>query len=73
MERLCAKDSPQLKTIQLQVNFEEEYHRQLDAIERASLPVDPLSTGGRGLFLIREMSDSIGMDDGVLEVWVRPR
>ena len=36
VERLCAKDSPQLKTIQLQVNFEEEYHSQLNVIERAA-------------------------------------
>ena len=36
MERLCARDSPQLKTIQLQVKFEEEYHSQLSAIERTA-------------------------------------
>ncbi len=36
VERLCAKDSPQLKTVQLQVNFEEEYHRQLNAAERTA-------------------------------------
>lgn len=36
VERLCARDSPQLKTIQLQVKFEEEYHGQLSATERTA-------------------------------------
>ena len=36
VERLCARDSPQLKTIELQVQFEQEYQRQRNAIERAA-------------------------------------
>eukprot|EP01052_Picozoa_sp_SAG31_P024740 SAG31_NODE_2125_length_6396_cov_10.043036_3_plen_624_part_00 len=32
--RLCERDSPPLKTIQAQVAFEEEYQRQMDAVQR---------------------------------------
>lgn len=31
-------------------------------IEQASLPVDPLSTSGRGLFLIRELADEVRLE-----------
>eukprot|EP01047_Picozoa_sp_COSAG01_P001685 COSAG01_NODE_39_length_33243_cov_28.298558_31_plen_434_part_00 len=36
IQRLCQRDSPPLKTVQLQVAFEEEYQRQQHASERAT-------------------------------------
>ena len=33
---MCARDSPSLRTIQLQVSFEESFHKQQGTIDRTS-------------------------------------
>jgi serine/threonine-protein kinase RsbW len=44
-----------------------------EALEKASLPLDPLRPDGRGLFLIRELADEVRLDGSRLELTFRPR
>lgn len=43
------------------------------ALERATLPSDPLATSGRGLHILRQLSDAASVEDGKLELRFRPR
>ena len=44
-----------------------------EAIGRAALPTDPLQQGGRGLYLIRELSDGVNASARGIAMDFRPR
>lgn len=43
------------------------------ALERATLPSDPMATSGRGLHILRQLSDAASVRDGTLELRFRTR
>ncbi len=47
----------------------------IDRLKNAALPKDPLQTGGRGLFIIKELTDDLALkaDGRRLKLWFAPR
>ncbi|OZC02785.1 hypothetical protein BSZ36_07240 [Rubricoccus marinus] len=58
----------------LHVTIQDEGHGvDSEQLREASLPDDPLQTGGRGLFLIRELSDRAEAAGTRLSLWFSDR